>query len=830
MSVKLTRICTIALLFLVMLLTSLISFGENDSISNVIANRLKTISKSVNQLQKIDELIALADIMETNNIHVVDNFVVDDLISIVVNEAEDSLFVDSVCHVLDNIGLKYRNNGNYSGALRFHNWALDLSDKINSPNLKSIIYNNIGVVYRRLDDYQTALSYHLKALTLAEKNKNLKSQAVAINSIGNIQMMIGNLDESLDYFKRSLIIEQKQNSLLGIAINLNNIGNVYNEKGNLTQALKYYMLSLDVNKEINSIKGIAISYNDIGNVYSQKGDFNKALKYYLDAFRINHNSENKHGLAYSYLRVGQLYTEMKLYDSAIRYLNPGLELSLQIGAKAFIKDFYYSLYSISRNKKEYEDAFEFLQLSNTYHDSIVNINVQKDIARLEVKFESERKENRIALLEQNAEIAELDIKKQKIINLLIFCAFVIALGLVIFLLYYLASKNHTNKLLIERNEIIEKTKTELDNYSKELLEAKMEADRTNIAKSEFLTNMSHEIRTPLNSVIGFADLLIKSVTDKKHLNYLHSIQTSGRTLLVLINDILDLSKIEAGKLNVDYDQIDARLIFKDFSRIFLHTLLEKNLKLITLIDKSLSDKIIFNELRLRQILINLVGNAIKFTHKGEINVSVISREKETKGVVDISIEISDTGIGIPDTDLEEIFEPFVQSKNNKTASGTGLGLTITKQLVEIMNGTINVTSKVGKGTIFYINFKDVRCIDSESKHKNIVYNSDDQFASLASSDEFLDAYDLTLFRDILTSEAKIQLDRIYNDFFEQAYRTRMSLHIALFISNLKTFSKKHSLYDFERYCEDLNKKLSSFDIDGMELMLRKFDDYYKKIT
>lgn len=621
--------------------------------------------------------------------------------------ATDSLLNNYLAIYLDSIGVDYRNSGNYLSALNFHNRAWEIAAKIENLHLRSVILNNKGVVYRRLDDYQQAITYHIGALKLAEQTKNIKSQAIAINSIGNIQMLIGNLDESLESFKQSLILEQKLDNLLGIAINLNNIGNVYFQKNNFKKALEYYLLSLDVNKEIHSQKGIAICYNDIGGVYEKQNNNDEALKYYLDALIINKIRRDRYDRAYSYVQVGELYTKLHQYDKALEYLSPGLEIALDIGAKGIIMDGYYALYMINRARKEYDLAFKHLEISHKYHDSIININVHKDIARLQIRFDSEQKEAQIALLEGNAEINDLAMKRQKIIILLIFSALIIAIGFLIFLLYFIQTKNKTNKLLIERNRIIERNKAELDSYSKQLLTAKQQAEQNSKVKSEFLANMSHEIRTPLNSVIGFAEILSESLTDHKHSKQIEIIKSSGRTLLNIINEILDLSKIEAGKFEVSPEPINPEFVINDIVNVFKQRADEKNLVLSANF-KDLPETILLNDLRIRQILFNLVGNAIKFTSKGSVSIDASSEPSIYDQQIKLTIKVTDTGIGIGEDEIHNIFEPFHQSKPDDNQHGTGLGLTITKRLVEAMKGNIEVDSKRGKGSVFTVCFPKVQ--------------------------------------------------------------------------------------------------------------------------
>lgn len=237
---------------------------------------------------------------------------------------------------------------------------------------------------------------------------------------------------------------------------------------------------------------------------------------------------------------------------------------------------------------------------------------------------------------------------------------------------------------------------------------KIASDKANRMKSEFLANMSHEIRTPLNSVIGFSELLINRMTDPKNIEYLNSIIVSGRNLMDLINDILDLSKIEAGRLELTYELANLFEIIEDISRIFNLKINEKGLDFNIYIDKKAQKYIITDEPRLKQVLVNLITNAVKFTNQGFINLSVKSYSIKNN-LVDLIFEISDSGIGIPKKYLEEIFDAFTQRKvhKEKDYEGTGLGLAITKKIVERMGGVISVESIEGEGSRFVILLKDV---------------------------------------------------------------------------------------------------------------------------
>jgi signal transduction histidine kinase/ligand-binding sensor domain-containing protein/DNA-binding response OmpR family regulator len=285
--------------------------------------------------------------------------------------------------------------------------------------------------------------------------------------------------------------------------------------------------------------------------------------------------------------------------------------------------------------------------------------------------------------------------------------------------------------------------------------AREQAETANAAKSEFLANMSHEIRTPMNAILGFSELLRTQLAASKERNYLDAISSSGRTLLTLINDILDLSKIEAGKLELQYEPVSIARVVDEIQKVFSIKAGEKGIKLLTEIDPKLPRGLMLDEVRLRQVLFNVVGNALKFTEKGQVKIRAWADENEQgaphpdplpkgegesadargnsetfekhqdrptalplPGVresqpeetrVNLLLEVSDTGIGIPKAQQEHIFGAFSQVAGQSTRKfgGTGLGLTITKRLTEMMLGVVTVRSEPGKGSTFRFVFPNV---------------------------------------------------------------------------------------------------------------------------
>ena len=272
---------------------------------------------------------------------------------------------------------------------------------------------------------------------------------------------------------------------------------------------------------------------------------------------------------------------------------------------------------------------------------------------------------------------------------------------------YVKQKEFNEKLRLQAQKKDQEARRVVEQKNKDLQESQKAAEAANEAKSTFLANMSHELRTPLNAIIGYSEMLIEDAEDENEdfIPDLDKINSSGKHLLGLINDILDLSKVESGKMELFIEKFDLEKILKEVSAT-ITPLVEKNNNSLNLAINTETKSISADITKIRQILLNLLSNATKFTEEGEINI-IVDDNPNNSSLIDF--KVSDSGIGMTPEQVDKVFKPFTQAdeKTTRKFGGTGLGLTITKMFAEMMGGGIDLSSKINEGTTFIVSIPKV---------------------------------------------------------------------------------------------------------------------------
>ncbi|MFA5418895.1 MAG: ATP-binding protein [Bacteroidales bacterium] len=385
----------------------------------------------------------------------------------------------------------------------------------------------------------------------------------------------------------------------------------------------------------------------------------------------------------------------------------------------------------------------------------------------------------------------------------------------------ISQRKAVEKALMKSQSKQQKMNEELIANNKLIEKAKNEAIAANKIKSIFLANVSHEIRTPMNSIIGFSEIVSTLATNPQQHYYINSIKSSSSSLLALLNDILDLSKIQSGEIELICEPVSLHKITEDVINIFHLKAMEKNLKLSYLFDADFPSIVIMDGVRLRQVLTNLVGNTIKFTEEGSVDIKIKAEHENAHDRCTIAISVTDTGIGIAKEETDTIFEAFKQSRylGEKAYSGTGLGLSISKQLIETMGGKIALKSTLGKGSAFMVTIPGIQISKTHMDKNNSKYH---EYSTLKNS--LKNVGDGLITQNYLTipdipDELKAGLQDKFSESWKEIHTSHFINELTAFANNLIAYANDAKLSSLEDYGNELISACNQFDIDKIEELM-----------
>lgn len=609
---------------------------------------------------------------------------------------------------------------NVGQIIRFANLQLTLGETLENPIIEAMAKSNLAYSKSLSGEFQTAFKEitRLERENLAEDNLKLKIHIAMLK--GLMSNALGRTLESAELLKtieRDIIDKPKydmQRMLLYWTIAFNAVSN-----DDLETTLKYYALSTDLGQANGwAIDSSSMVYNIAMLLLNEKA-YSSAEKYLHKYGEVSIATGRGSDVFFMHYGLTSLYMEQERYLEAIQEITSAQAFAdIQIAFQPYlyiaqIKALAH-LKRVGQAKETYEKFVQFFEDNPEYKHTRDNVNLLS--AEAEILFAEGKitdAYNKFTLFHRNMvdqitsshqvdaqgmrqsleaaiakEEAENKLAQSEVANsyMLLGASSIIV---IILLMFYSAQRKSSD----------------------ELKTSKIEADSANQAKSKFLANVSHELRTPLNAIIGFSDILqndrVGPMDSDQTKEYSKLINDSGNHLLSIINDILDINKIESGKMEIQEDAIDISWLLDDVHHLLQQTALQANIELFFDADKSLPD-LLGDERHIKQILINLVNNSIKFSD-AQTSIRTTAHQRKDKG---ITIKIQDEGIGMTSDDVKIAMEPFmrIQNTDKSEQEGTGLGLPLAKALTELHNGTMIVTSALGQGTLIELNFPVERAI------------------------------------------------------------------------------------------------------------------------
>ena len=612
---------------------------------------------------------------------------------------------------LYNIGYCYMRQYDYFNAIDYTKRSIIVYEKLEDMVEVADNLYTVAVLYRRQGKYLDAIDHYQKSLLIYEELKNKNGVRKNLNSIGLVYSDQENHGKALEYFQKCLRISNELADKKAISQSLSNIAMVYTNTGKYSKAMENYLKSLEMDRKLGDKKSIGIVLFEIGQTYKLQGDYPNALENYFQCLELFEEESSKQYIAMAQASIGETYLKQNNYGQAIRYSNKALKIAEEINALEEQNKAAEVLYQSYKRSGKPDDALKYLELRWAITDSLKADDTDKKLQQLE--FNRQRMADSLLVVEEKlkTELAyqETLSKEKQTRNTFMF----VGLGILL-----IAGG------LYGRMRYIRSTNKELAGKNKIIALEKERAEESEKAKEQFFDNVSHEFRTPLTLIIGPLEETLNKTINEKSRPSLEIMKRSAERLQGMINELLDLSKISSGKISLEAKEENIVKITRDYIQSFESLADQRRIKL-TFKSGEEDYKVWIDLEKYRKILANLLSNAFKFTEEGgSVKVRVSSQQStvhspqftseiepttdwrpqtanSTKGV---RISITDTGIGIPADKLPHIFDRFFQTgdKSLTHQAGTGIGLALTKDLVELHHGTIHVESETGKGSTFTI--------------------------------------------------------------------------------------------------------------------------------
>lgn len=536
-------------------------------------------------------------------------------------------------------------------------------------------------------EYKEAIEYAMQLVDESKKRKDHYYHYLGHSILGSSYYELNDTVRAKKHYEDALNYAEKSGNdtlLLGA---YNNLGNIYSEDSNTTQiGIDYYNLVINLAQKMESNENLFNPTVNIAWTYVDNKQYRKARPYLERAWELYGDREDNYIESQLNTLTGRYYIGVHKLDSARPYFDRAIAMveedSLILQASHVYEEYSKLLFA----EGNYREAFLALEKFNDYKSQIFKQEKMQQIEAANIKFDVSEYQRNLEIA-KNEQVLKDEIIERSRENMIIMIISSIILVIILLALY---------RISLSRRKLI----GEMSEKNKELIHAKEEAERLSLLKTRFFSTISHELRTPLYGVIGLTSILLEDKSLKKHENDLKSLKFSADYLLALINDVLQMNKMESNLVKLETLPLYLNDLVRSIVKSFEFTRLQNGNCIHLEIDSSVPSHLLGDPVRLSQVLMNLVGNAMKFTERGNIYIrtKLLEEDEETAKVY---FEIKDDGLGIPESKQKEIFEEFSQLKSsNYNYQGTGLGLPIVKKLLLLFNSEINLKSEEGKGSSF----------------------------------------------------------------------------------------------------------------------------------
>lgn len=601
---------------------------------------------------------------------------------------------------IQNIGVSYWAEGEVDNALGYFEKAMPLYVELNDYKGQASVLTNFGVAYKTLSDFENSLKYYIKSLEICEERGFTEMRRKTLGNVSLVYLALHNHDKASEYVQEaiSLSTDLKEDRIL--PAHLNTLGQIYEAKKDYKNAQIYYKKALNHNIENNNHYGTTICLYNIGNSKYYLKEYEEAKSFFQESLVVSQKINDQIGILYANKSIGLVYAVQGNYNVALLYYAKALDLATALNSIEQKLEIYRNYSDVYKSLGNYEKALEYFAQSSSLNDSIYNDKSSRQIAEMQTKYESVKKEKENELLRKNSEIQSLAITTQTNLRNSVIVLLILVILVVVILVNRNKIKNDANLALSHKNKLIEEHKTELVLKNEELIEKHEELKELNAMKDKFFRIISHDLKGPFNSIIGFTELLRSDynlLDDEARIEMLEDIDNSSQYAYELLINLLTWARTQTGEITINKEPLNLRELVNTSVELYGLNASGKNIDIVVNVPNDLT--LIVDKNTSMIVIGNIINNAIKFTPEGGL-ISINSSDKEDY----VNLHIVDTGVGMPPEVLKKLFriDETITSLGTNNEKGTGLGLILCKEFAEKNGGCIDVNSNIGKGSEFIV--------------------------------------------------------------------------------------------------------------------------------